>query len=850
MAQVPYEGGVPEVAPQTSAPDDYQRIQTNPNMFGGAIASGEDALGKGAAQLGSIWGEVQTDSVLNNAMKEMQDATQGYENLRGQDALNAQPQVQKQIDDIYTRYKGQVGGLVNQHRFDASVRPFMDRYIAGKISTHSTQQGYEYAAGVNKAAISTNYSLIPGAPDDDTRLHLIADAGAQAVKQAHLTLGDSADENAVAAQRDAAISGGFATWIESETVKNPIHAQQLLEKYKPALGTRYTQVADFVKSRADKAVGDAAGTEAITATQGKAPPPAPAGQTTAAPGPAVEDSAAMLRHFEGFRDRPYWDVNHWRVGYGSDTITKADGSVEPVTPFTNITRADADRDLARRVQETQVNAAAKVGGAVWNGLPAAARASLTSVAYNYGQLPDSIAAAARTGDPNAIAQAIQAQSGANGGVNAKRRAAEAANVLGRFGISGAETAPTGTAYRLPPQASQITGEDVVGTQQPATQAADVPPPLPAPEPPNPEAPAQPPASPEEQEAAAMTHVLNNPDLTPDQRNHAIAQVKSFYMAQAIATEATAKAKKQRAEHAADGYLKEMITGSVSPDIVKRIGNDPSFNDDPSTRLHMWELAKKASGEQDLTSMGPKYSDALSRILLPGGDPNRINDATELWRMAAEGDLTTSGAMRLRSIMNDTKKSVDGTGVAVRQSTALKIANQYLSYEQDLGPVKIPDPIGAKAYNDFVNQFYSAYDKWTGDGKDPADFPLFKTEEIRKATAALRKPSQMAIDRVNATGGSAANEPNVLPPAPAGVDPQGWSTIMSAPPRTATGQPMSRVALSRVIGMLLADPSPKNVAAFDASQYGRAGLSGEAILSKLRGGHTTIPEGVAPPIYAE
>ena len=29
----------------------------------------------------------------------------------------------------------------------------------------------------------------------------------------------------------------------------------------------------------------------------------------------------IIAQFEGFRETPYWDVNAYRTGYGSDTIT-------------------------------------------------------------------------------------------------------------------------------------------------------------------------------------------------------------------------------------------------------------------------------------------------------------------------------------------------------------------------------------------------------------------------------------------------------------------------------------------------------------------------------------------------
>ena len=129
----------------------------------------------------------------------------------------------------------------------------------------------------------------------------------------------------------------------------------------------------------------------------------------------------------------------------------------------------------------------------------------------------------------------------------------------------------------------------------------------------------------------------------------------------------------------------------------------------------------------------------------------------------------------------------------------------------------------------MNQFYSAYDKWTGDGKDPADFPLFKTEEIRKATAALRKPTQMAIDHVNATGGQ-STAPDVVPPPPAGVDVDGWQKLLAAP-RTKAGNPIPRDIFGAKVGVLAADPSPEMRAAFDG-HFARYGYTADQVLNTL------------------
>jgi len=49
MAQVQYNEGVPDVAPRTSVPDDYQNIRATPEMFGAQIGRGLEEAGKGAS---------------------------------------------------------------------------------------------------------------------------------------------------------------------------------------------------------------------------------------------------------------------------------------------------------------------------------------------------------------------------------------------------------------------------------------------------------------------------------------------------------------------------------------------------------------------------------------------------------------------------------------------------------------------------------------------------------------------------------------------------------------------------------------------------------------------------------
>lgn len=168
---------------------------------------------------------------------------------------------------------------------------------------------------------------------------------------------------------------------------------------------------------------------------------------------ASGDTTGALASIEGLKTTPYWDVNHWRTGYGSDTITNPDGSYSAVggangsnpniVPNTSITPADATRDLQRRTAQSTQTASDAVGPA-WDNLNPATQSSLTSMAYNYGHVPGDVVKAASSGDPHSIALAIASHAFDNNGVNYNRRMAESGAVAGQFG-SGASGTPSAGA---------------------------------------------------------------------------------------------------------------------------------------------------------------------------------------------------------------------------------------------------------------------------------------------------------------------------------------------------------------------------------------------------------------------
>ncbi|KSV79565.1 hypothetical protein N185_00100 [Sinorhizobium sp. GW3] len=155
---------------------------------------------------------------------------------------------------------------------------------------------------------------------------------------------------------------------------------------------------------------------------------------------AGESAAAqMVKGFEGFIAKAKWDENAFRVGFGSDTVTRANGQIEKVTKDTIVTLADAQRDLERRLVEFQDGIQKAIGVDTWNSLNEAQQAALTSIAYNYGSLPKRIVRAIEGGGgAESIANAISALGSDNGGINKRRRNEEAQSFLSGTGISMSE----------------------------------------------------------------------------------------------------------------------------------------------------------------------------------------------------------------------------------------------------------------------------------------------------------------------------------------------------------------------------------------------------------------------------
>lgn len=124
----------------------------------------------------------------------------------------------------------------------------------------------------------------------------------------------------------------------------------------------------------------------------------------------LEAASKFIREREGFISTAAFDVNAQRAGFGSDTTTLSDGTIKKITAGMRVSVADSNRDLRRRLTtEFLPKVVQRIGKDNFETLDASQTAVLASLAYNFGNLPRSIAKVIKDGGtPKEVADAIRA----------------------------------------------------------------------------------------------------------------------------------------------------------------------------------------------------------------------------------------------------------------------------------------------------------------------------------------------------------------------------------------------------------------------------------------------------------
>ncbi|MBD3785632.1 MAG: hypothetical protein IE922_01500 [Sphingomonadales bacterium] len=150
-------------------------------------------------------------------------------------------------------------------------------------------------------------------------------------------------------------------------------------------------------------------------------------------GTGMDAAKGIIKQKEGFSSAAYWDVNHYRAGYGSDTATRADGSVYSITQGATVSLDEAERDLERRISTYFEQIIATIGPEAFQRLNETQQGVLASLLHNYGAGEfraggdlGSVVAGLKSGSNQGTADAIARLGSDNGGVNRSRRESEAA----------------------------------------------------------------------------------------------------------------------------------------------------------------------------------------------------------------------------------------------------------------------------------------------------------------------------------------------------------------------------------------------------------------------------------------
>jgi hypothetical protein len=286
MAQVSYNQGVTSVSPDARPPDDFQHIQANPSSFGALVGAGMEQAGQGALQAGQFYNRVASDNAANDfqdyATKLLRgDPTKttigpdgnpqqdlGYMGLRGRAALDARPEVERQLDERIKEIRSGLTSPQQQLEFDTITRRYRSR-AAEEIGTHADGQAQVWSTGVNQASEKLALTHIAiNADNPEEVAHGASDLINARVKNVQLSGGtdEQIKEAVESGKRDA-----LTAQLQAIAVTDPSRAMRMLDKNRAIAGIQYDNLAKDFRARADKQDGDRIGTEALKKTYGPVP---------------------------------------------------------------------------------------------------------------------------------------------------------------------------------------------------------------------------------------------------------------------------------------------------------------------------------------------------------------------------------------------------------------------------------------------------------------------------------------------------------------------------------------------------------------------------------------------------
>jgi GH24 family phage-related lysozyme (muramidase) len=394
----------PDINPAGAPQNDFERINTSPDMFGGLIARSEETLGQGidkaadagfdiATQRAKLDNQVHGSELHSWFSDQAGELISQFSQLQGKAALEQKNDYFARIDALQKQAEDQAGNPEMKAMVAVNTRQSGDR-LKGIMTSHADQQRQEWYTKTAKDNITSATGT--GGLFVLNNQYGELDQQMRTIDQEAHNYFDPQGYDAGTLKTEVSKYKGSAVknWVETAATNdkdpdNISHALQIFERYAGDIDpVSRLDIQKYVNAKAQARTVNRLGDYYIGGTV--------AGIT---PGFIHE-----IKQTEGYREKPYWDVKQWSVGYG----TRASGPNE--TP---------DRaELEGRFQD-EVTKAANFVDSINPKLDPGTRAAMTSLTYNAGEkwANDALGKAIKDGDINRAQQLFLQYNHAGGQVD-------------------------------------------------------------------------------------------------------------------------------------------------------------------------------------------------------------------------------------------------------------------------------------------------------------------------------------------------------------------------------------------------------------------------------------------------
>jgi lysozyme len=704
----------PQVAPSGATSARGEDIPSSPAMFGGLGAQAEESFGQGLTHAGiagidyaqsqqNRLNAVDASDRLTRFTDAATDENAKFMQLSGRAAMDARPAHNATLRGLYDDAIENASNPAVKAMLAESAARNLDRYYS-YAADHAAREESTYSRTVAKdnTLSRTNQAVWAYRNGDYTgfesqRQHALAETRNFYELEGY----ESPQIDAEVAKTNGKIILDTTKLILDHPQGGVAKAEAFAKRYENEIDAPSNLAVDTIL-KSTRAVIDGQHAARSAMAQG------PGGAQSAAVAGVPANFIGAIKSSEGFDPRARWDYKQFTNGYG----TRATHSAEVI-----------DRDTADRRFEGEITRAASIVDGVNPNLDAGTRAALTSLTFNAGSRWTSgqLGQAVRAGDLGAAKALFVQYDRAGGAVNqglADRRAREAA-WFGQDDIG--PSAPARQASYAPGGGGTAAagagagGAGPIG--EPAPAAAGTPTPAAAGSG-SALLSSLPPKSVVEQ------RLLDDPDL---QANPQKAAAAWSYMEHAYQVVQGQAADEERARR-----LAEQTAKKVSDDAELAVMSDIYSTKPTVTSAQIIAAGQKgilgreaverllgklreAPGAKDTNSYGPGFWEAYQAVHAEPGDPGRITDPAQLYRIAGpHGALTVEGVDKLKKEIAER-----GTAAGKAETDMLHDFFEHVARPQistTMPDIHRYDVEGERRYLSFMAAAFSAYEGGKTSGK--------------------------------------------------------------------------------------------------------------------------------------